>query len=115
MMDNVYVVICSDGALKFSDMKQCQDEKWLPISVFYKENDIHVIAFTDPLVGKRFIKRNYPKNWLVGVIALSEMEIDWLKEKGWKLELFSYPNLLHGRKLGYEILEFQSNPELLLK
>jgi hypothetical protein len=117
MTNDIFVVLCPDGCLTYDDMKMCQEEKWVPIAVIKKEGKVTVPCFHDPELARKFGKRNYPKDWLAGVIALSLAEIKWMLEvKGWVLQVYTYPNLCKDLEgFGYEILEFQSQPDLFMK
>jgi len=110
---DVYAIFCPDGALSFDDMEQCQREKWVPIATLTVDNKIHALIFNDPKIAQTFIRRNYPKNWIRGLIALSNKELQWMQGKGWEIKCMTYPNILKDTAgFGFEILEFQTEPTL---
>ena len=111
-------LIYSDGSIEKDDLKnECQSQKWIPLAVKKdKNNEITVICFNDYKDALKFSKRNFPKNWIKGSITLSEVELNFIKNKNWKIEILTFPRLLNSHpeyKLGFEILEFHDTPGLL--
>lgn len=115
----MWLLLWSDGALQIKDLhEQCRKEKWIPIAVYKQAGETHVIAFHHEDVAIRFVKRNFPKDWVRGGIQASDHEIEWIKEKGWKLEIFDWPRYIMGRKdmeVGYEVIEFHTEPDVFEK
>ena len=113
MNTTFYVALYSDGALKFEDLRQCRDEKWIPIATIKTEETIIVPCFSSLKVARDFTKRNIPRKWQGGVIALSDAEIKWMNDKGWHLAHLDFPRLVKDVEgFGYEVLELQNKPKL---
>ena len=109
----MYAVLCPDGALNKEDMIQCQNEQWVPLAVYRPNGIIHLLCFRDYKVAANFFWKNYPRGWLFGIVELSDEEIFWAEEQGWKIEILNYPRKLKDRPdFGYEVLQFQSVPDL---
>lgn len=114
-MQDIFAILCPDGALGYGDMKQCCNEKWVPIATFQEGDQITALCFTEHETARKFIKRNYPKDWVRGVIALSKGELEWMYKKGWNIRILTYPNLYKDLKgFGFEVLEFQTQPDLFM-
>lgn len=112
---DIFAIICSDGALTSrADIAQCQNEKWIPIAVINDGGKITVILFYDLQVAMKFIKRNFSKDWTRGIINLSDDQLEWMRDQGWEVKVLTYPQLLKD-KLGYAILEFQSEVNVTIK
>ncbi len=115
MSNDIFVVFCSDGCLQYADMKMCQKEQWVPITVLRQGDEVIVPCFHDMEIAKKFAKRNYPKGWLTGQIALTAAEVEWIASKGWKLEVLTHPRLFKNLSgFGHEVLEIQSRPDLYM-
>ena len=115
-VQDIFVVFCPDGCLKLADMPQCKNEKWVPIASLKQGEQVNVFCFTDAETARKFGKRNYPKDWTKGVIALSKLEVEWIVAKGWKFMLLNFPRLFKDIEgFGYEILEFQTEPDLFMQ
>lgn len=111
-------IIYTDGLIKCDDLKnECQHQKWIPITVYKDKNhNITVICFEDVKIAKQFAKRNFPKEWIKGAISLADDDIEFIKNKNWKIEIMTYPRLLnshHEYKLGFEIIDFADEPKML--
>lgn len=114
---DVFAVICSDGAItNRDDVKQCQNEKWMPVATISKDGKITVLLFYDYQVAAKFIKRNYPRDWTRGIINLTEDNLKWMRDQGWESKVLSYPQLLKDAPgFGYEILQFQSEMDVVIR
>ncbi len=116
MPNDVFVVLCPDGCMTYDDMHMCKTEKWVPIAVLKHGDDVTVPCFDKAETALKFGRRNFPKDWLAGVIALTLGEIKWVIAKGWKMEVLNYPKLFKDLpEFTYEVLEFQSAPDLYMK
>lgn len=108
-------IICTDGQMQIADIrKECKSEKWIPIFVYKTSEETVIPVFHDNFVAKSFIKRNLPNDWVRGAIILTDEDIAWIKDKGWKIREMTYPNKLTGLKdiqMTFEILELRSEPD----
>lgn len=99
-----------------SDIRsECQPNKWVPILVYRKQGDPTptVLVCETEDMARRFAKRNIQKGWLLGAVYLGEEGIAYIKSRGWKMELIDWPRKmtsLPGIELGYEVIDFISNP-----
>ena len=110
-------ILCSDGQLNINDVTQeCITQKWVPLLVYKNHDDglIYLPVFSIIDTAKDFIKRNLPKSWLKASIFLSDEDMISVKNKGWKIEHFSFPRKINSSKtitLGFEIHEFVEQPD----
>ena len=110
-------ILCTDGQMKLEEVRnECQPGKWVPLFIYTVAGESFptIPLFHDEKTAKAFIKRNLPKDWLHGGVALTERDIQWMKDKGWQIREMSYPNRmtdLKNIKFGFEILEFGEEPE----
>jgi len=112
------VVVYSDGQINISDINlDFREKKWIPIAVLKNDlGEIFVPYFNTFDTAKSFSKRNFPKNWLVGAIHLSDDEVEFIISKGWKAMNLNYPKLFTNHqelKIDFEIIDFHSKPIVL--
>lgn len=113
---DLFAVFCPDGTLKLKDMNRCQAEKWIPIATITVKNKINALIFSDVKVARNFIRRNYPKDWLRGLIVLSTKQLEWMRDKNWEVRYMTYPNILKDTPgFGYEVIEFDVEPDLCIR
>jgi len=113
-------ILFTDGILKLHEIaKECKKDKWVPVCVYREKLVVDgvptVIGFNSQEIAKKFAKRNLPKEWLRGSIRLTEESITWIKNKGWKIEFFTYPKLITSHPLyeiSFEIIELGNEPDL---
>jgi hypothetical protein len=109
-------VLCTDGQMNLQHVQsECISGKWVPLLVYTIEGEEGVVIplFHDQKTARSFIKRNLPKDWVHGGVELTDRDIDWIKDKGWKIREMNYPNKvtdLLGLKFTMEILEFAEEP-----
>lgn len=111
-------ILFTDGVLKLHEIDECKKEKWVPLCV-YREKSTDgvptVIGFDNQEIAKKFAKRNLPKDWLRGCVELVEEDVAWIKDKGWKIEVFTFPKLMKNHSLyeiSFEVVELSGEPEL---
>lgn len=116
----MFAVLCSDGVIKPEDIVgQIREEQWVPLAVTKPRNDPDgkptLLLFNEMLVAKKFAIRNFPKEWMVSTVTLADDDLQWIKDRGWNIEMVSYPRLMNSHpdyKLTYEVLEFSSKPDV---
>ena len=105
-------VLFTDGIMTHGEVhKECQAGKWVPVLVYDDGNGKILPVFTDQETCKSFIKRNLPKNWNHGAVCLTDENMEFMKSKGVRLRIMSYPNKIPFEKMGFEILEFEKVPD----
>ena len=107
------VAFCTEGQMSVFDVKhECGKDGWIPLVVLKKDNQIILPHFTGNEICKKFCLRNFPKNWLCGGVALSDDDIDSIKNKGWIFQEFNFPRLIKNNfDIIVEIHEFASEFE----
>jgi len=108
-------ILCTDGGMQLSDIyNECQKNKWVPVLVYRKENDLTpiVVTFNNEDTAKRFAKRNIRKGWLLGAVYLGDEGIAYIKSKGWHFEIMDWPRRLSDFELGYEVVDLLTKPEV---
>jgi len=98
-----YVVVFTDGDIDIQDIKKdCHVNNWSPVLILRTNEGIVVPLFRDSGICINFIKRNVPKNQMVGIMGMNEMDTQLFTDKGWKIDWHTYPKLYLNRQ-GYEI------------
>ena len=119
----MFAVLCSDGVVKPVDIVgSVREEQWVPLAVTKPRNDPQgiptLLLFEDHLKAKKFAERNFPKDWMISVVELADTDHNWIKERGWNIEVLAYPRLMNSHpdyELTYEILEFNSKPDVIIR
>jgi len=102
----------SENELNLSDIKnECQNEKWVPIACQETENYKKIILFNDIEFAKNFTKRNLYKPLLIGIIILSDIEVEKIKNQYSVLEL-EWPKKM--KNIKFEIINLTENPALIV-
>lgn len=114
-----YLVLCTDGVMGVDDLKtECHRDKWAAILTYRHKGcpDKIVVAFRDFEIAKKFISRNIPNSWTKGVVCPSEANIEFIKKKGWKIEVFQWEKRLNKKEVEIEasILEFDDHPDIYM-
>ena len=85
-------ILCGQGHMSYQDMlKECQSENWLPVLVMRMNGQTILPMFPNERLAAGFIRRNLPKEWTTGVIAITSEDADQMDEKGWKAIEFTFP------------------------
>jgi len=104
-------ILCTDGAMELTDIcSECKNNKWVPILVYYKDSVPTVVTFSNEDTAKRFAQRNLRKGWLLGAVYLGDEGIEFIKSRGWNIEVMNWPRRL--TNFGYEVVEFDTAPEV---
>lgn len=115
----MFALIYTDGQLKLNDIiKECINQKWIPLMIYRDiiKSVVHIPLFNCESVAKSFMKRNLPKSWSHGTIALCNNDLVSLSTKGWILQNFEFPNKIKDRtdiQIGFEIFELDESPDLI--
>lgn len=100
------VIFHSENELHIKEIKQeCQKENWVPVATSQNK----IICFNNIDTGKRFIKRNFKKNIFVGLICLSEDDLEKIK-KHYEFEQFSWPKKIND--INFEVVDLNQSPLL---
>lgn len=107
----------SSGQIELNELSiECKKSRWVPIAVLRCLDGSTVIpTFISESTAKDFSKRNFPKEWVIGAVILSENDIDFIKKKCWKIMTLNYPKLFTSHpeyKLDFEIIDFNDEPNL---
>lgn len=110
-------IMCTQGNLSCQDIKnECRKDKWFPILTYVVNGTKNLPLFSDPNKAKKFIKRNLPKNWLQGVIQLTDEDVVQLRSKFNVLDM-NYPNIvrdLPGLQWVEEVIELNVEPDFVV-
>lgn len=102
----------SENELNLSDVKiECQNDKWIPVACQEIEDKKTIILFSDIDYAKKFIKRNLLKSFFMGIIILSDIELEKIKKEYQVLEL-NWPKKMQNIK--FEIINLVENPDLII-
>lgn len=109
--------LCSNGQIELGELStDCRKDKWIPIAILRDKNDSVIVpTFVHETIVKKFCKRNFPKNWVIGAVLLSDNDLAFIRNKGWKIMILDYPKLFTSHpdyKLDFEIIEFADEPNL---
>jgi hypothetical protein len=113
-------ILFTDGVMNQHDIvSECKTQKWVPICVYREKSVVDavptVIGFNDQEMAKKFAKRNLPKDWVRGGVKLADEDVKWIKDKGWNIEIFTFPKLMNSHpvyEISFEVLEFSEEPDL---
>ncbi len=107
-----YAVIYNDGNLEREDFQQeCVKQGWVPIIVLKDKEEkgsVTVPIFTDPKIAHDFMRRNLSPDVVSGLLTIIDKDMRDIKEKGWEIRFFDYPNRFtnhHQYNIGFEIIE----------
>lgn len=112
-------ILFTDGVMQTHEIAgECKSQRWVPICV-YREKGVNdavptVIGFNNAETAKKFAKRNIPKDWVQGGVSLTDEDVQWIKNKGWKIEIFTFPKLMTSHpvyEISFEVLEFTGEDE----
>ena len=112
-----YAIVNTEGQLNFSEIQsECQKENWSPILVVRVEGKTIVPLFREIDVAKKFIKRNFPRKQIKGVLGMYNENLN-LFEK-WEIEWQNFPKRYRDRKgveMSVEVIEIESGFDLFKK
>ena len=118
-LTNMHAILYTDGEIHLGELKrECQNEKWVPVLTYSKGEQITLVCFDDLEIAYNFVKRNINKKWVKGAITLIPENLEWIKNKGWNIEMLDYPKKYVDRKdiqLGFQILELLHKPDMLIR
>jgi len=107
----VIAILCTDGALEVNDIRhECHYNKWAPVLTYQKDSVTTVVVFNNEEVAKKFVKRNINKKWVIGVVYLGDEGVEFIKSKGWSIEIMDWPRKLD--EFRFEVIEFETSPDV---
>lgn len=109
-LNNAWTVMYTQGMMtKRNIIDECHRQGWAPFLAFKEGETFIVPVFAKDDVARRFAKRNIPKDHLWGLVAPTDEEWNFIRERGWELREFSYPHRLEAA-LDVVIVEFHAKP-----
>lgn len=119
----MFAVICSDGAIKPEDIAgQLREEQWVPLAVLKPRADPSgtptLLLFNSAKDAHKFSLKNFPEDWFISIVELADDDHQWIKDRGWNVEVQSYPRTRNNHAehlLTYEVLEFKTKPDVMIR
>jgi hypothetical protein len=100
----------SQNELNLQNVKdECLKQQWVSVASYENQNTSKIIYFNIESTAKDFIRRNFNKNDMIGLISVPENQFLIIKEKH-PVEHFSFPRKI--QNLNIEIIELQTEIEL---
>lgn len=110
--NEAYVIICTQGLMDLTAIRrECRDQSWCPILVYNKDGNRTIPYFKNIQTANSFRKRNFPKEWIGGVVDLTPIDIQTLSNKGLNWEYLDFPKKMP-LIFEVEIHEFAEKPLL---
>lgn len=112
------ILVTDDGELTYRDViHECKKDRWAPVLSYTtpSKSVATVVCCTTMEIAYQFANRNFGKKGFKGIILLSNIEINWIREQGWEIEKLTFPRLLVTRSdmtMGFQILEFGNMPNV---
>lgn len=108
-----YCIIYAQNEMSYREiLKECKNEKWVPILVTRVDEKTFVPLFTSLQTAIQFIKRNLPKGSLVGTMDITEDDARFIDEKGWEPVVYEWPKKVKDiAKFDIEVMEHQDDRE----
>lgn len=104
-----YLIFYSQNELNLENIKdECIKEQWMAVAS-YDIDSPKIIYFDIFSTAKDFIKRNFNKSEMIGLINIPEDEFKRLKEKH-SFECLSFPKKINN--INIEVIEIQTEIEL---
>jgi hypothetical protein len=111
--------ISTMGEMSFSQVKkECGGEGWVPLLIYRLEHEGETFTvlpiFSTEEVCRKWCKRNLPKEWgLSGGVFLTDEDIPTIEEKGWRVQMFEWPNKVKDFvTFDVEPIELSDKPEV---
>jgi len=112
----MHAVICTDGDVTANQLiNECAKEQWIPVFAYYEDDVPVIVTFEFASMAKKFIDRNFPREWTKGTLSFSQNDIRNILDKGWKIDKLNWPKKLLGKpglRTGFEIIELNEQPLL---
>ncbi len=108
-MLNIFI-FHSQNELDLQNVKdECLKQQWVSVASYENQNISKIIYFNIESTAKDFIKRNFNKKDMVGLISVPSEQFETIKEKH-SLEHFSFPRKINN--LNIEVVELETEIEL---
>ena len=105
-----YFIFYSENELSLDNVKdECVVNKWASVACYYNNEKSHIIAFNQPSIAMDFIRRNFSKKEMIGIMVIPDEHVIKIKEKH-SLECFSFPRKISSIKI--EIIELDTELEV---
>ena len=120
MTEEFYAILSSENVMGLHDIRnECVEQSWVPLGTRVDKisNESKIIIFYSLSVAKSFLRRNYDKKELVGIIQMPVLQIETFQSKNIKLEFLDWPKSYKSSPqytLGIEVVSLIENPELQL-
>lgn len=102
------IIVCGQNYMTRQDMRQECANKWMPILVMKRNDQILIPVFASSNTAMRFAKRNLPKDWLCGHAEITEDLRKLFDMKGLLCEQLAIPRKLKDIvEFDIEILEYE--------
>jgi|688.fasta_scaffold53408_9 hypothetical protein len=117
---DLWFVFCTFGELTMKEIvSECQKDAWAPIlHLACHDGRVIIPCFLSQPIAIRFAQRNLPKNQIFGCAKLPQVEVNklkenWVKGKGWLLEVISYPKILKNQgRFHVDVHQYMSPPDI---
>lgn len=110
-MFHFFAVVYTTGELTLKNIKdECQFENWAPILILRYNDKVVVPIFKSQLTANKFIRRNIPKDQLVGTIGMIEEDLELFKKRNWEIQWQDHPRKFIDRKdveVDVEVLDLE--------
>lgn len=87
----MYAILSTDGCMSVNEVKECEQNEFVPIAVERVDGKTYVPLFTDKKLAKRSKERNLPKDWPTGVVQMHTKHIEKIKEMGFIPYVCDFP------------------------
>ena len=120
MMFEYFAVLTSQNELCLQDIKnECIQESWVPLcsKVDIQTGESSILFFKSLDTARNFIKRNFSRDELVGVIMIQHDQFDVLKNANVNIQVLEWPQNFKNSsqyKLAIEVVNLLESPELNL-
>lgn len=106
------VIFHSENEINLLEIQQeCQKQNWVPLACIEKENKKTILFFNSISTARNFLKRNFDRKTLVGLVILNDDDTESIKRK-YNIEELSWPRKLSN--INFEIIELNDNPDLMV-
>lgn len=106
----MFFIFHSENELDLQNVKdECLKQQWVSVACYKTQNTSKIIYFDIESTAKDFIRRNFNKTDMIGIISVPEEQFLTIKEKH-SLEHFSFPRKI--QNLNIEVIELETEIEL---
>jgi len=112
----MHAILYTDDQIKLGDIrKECREQQWVPVLTYIdSDKTTTVVCFNELKTAYSFARRNLDKKWVQGSVSLMPDDIDWIENKGWKIEILDFPKKYKDRfHIGFEIVWLSTKPDVI--